>query len=389
VSIIYPDIEKLKRALREVLSDVSRDVIPEMIKERGVLTWESPSSVSVRTIYDLDTYYVTRISDYTPPEAFPSTVEKPAMVDTDRYWGDDGYTIPSGYYNYLATYSRASLMYPFVGAYTKLLDLTSFPSGTEIYFCGFEHGGVTKTGIASFLLRRTDEGVKLYACYGSGFGWSYIDITDRLPADYITARHTYYVKVNRWGAEFFIDNKLVAVALDIPEATQGVKATCPPYAICITDAPVIKRLHTLLEIMFPYPTSFDVRPNPGSLTLPLSPTWFRWGEGEPNPPRALRLYLEDSDTLLAGYSASEPVASHPVPVYGRQGKTFYFMADKDGTVRIEVYTLAGNWREYDSMSYTANKLLAYIMSGEAVLARLVYEPASTPATISEAEAVLR
>jgi len=389
MSIIYPDIEKLKRVLREVLSDVNRDVTPEKIGERVVQTWESPSSVSARIIYELGRYYVTRISDYTPPQTFPSTVEKPYLVDTDRYWGDDGYTIPSGYYNFLATYSRASLMYPFVGAHTKLPDLTSFPSGTEIYFCGFEHGGTTRTGIASFLLRRTDEGVKLYARYGSRFEWPFIDITDRLPADYITVSHTYYVKVNVWGAEFFIDNKLVAVALDIPEATQGVKATCPPYAICITDAPVIKRLHTLIEISFPYPIPSDIRPNPGSLTIPISPLYFRWGEGEPNPPRALRLYLEDSDTLLAGYSASGAVNSHPVPVYGRHGKTFYFMADKDGTVRIEVYTLAGNWREYDSVSYTANKLLAYIMSGDAVLARLIYEPSTTPATIKEAEAILR
>jgi hypothetical protein len=197
------------------------------------------------------------------------------------------------------------------------------------------------------------------------------------------------VKVNYWGAEFFIDNKLVAVGLDIPEAAQGVRATCPPYAIGVTDAPVIKRLHTLVEVLFPYPTSANIRPNPGSLTLPLGPSWFRWGEGEANPPRALRLYQANSASLMAGASISSgSMTSHPVPVYGRTGKTFYFQANQAGTLLIEILTLSGNWRTYDSMSASANILLSYSITGEAILARVTFTPSTYPATISEAECVL-
>jgi len=376
-----------REALKEELSDVNKDVIQEkFLGDYMDLTWTDPSTLTEKRIYRLDRYYVTRLFDYTPPETFPATVRKPWFVDPNDYWTNDGYTIPSGYYNYLATYSRASLMYPFVGAYTKLPDLTPFPNGTGVY-CGFEHGGATRTGIATFRIVKSGGSIFLEAEYGSKFPWLHLDVTSRLPADYITAEHCYYVKVNRWGAEFFIDDKLVAVALDIPEATQGVKATCPPYAIGVTSAPVIKRLHTLLEIIFPYDIT---KPNPGGLTLPLSPENFRWGEGEPNPPRALRLYQADSTDLMVGASiGSGSLTSHPVPVYGREAKTFYFRSDQAGTLDIEVLTLSDNWRTYDSVSVSANSLLAYTMTGEAVLARLIFTPSSYPANVTDCEAVLR
>jgi hypothetical protein len=383
-STISTDYKKL----REEFGDLDKDVIPEEISIWGEQTWTSSTSVTSVVKYDLNRHYVARITDYTPPGTYPSTVTKPSTVDVNAYWTQDGVTIPSGYYNYLAIYSRASLLYPFVGAYTKLPDLTPFPSDTGVWFCSFEHGGATKTGMASFFLYRASTGIILYAVYGSG-SWLYMDITSRLPSDYTTAMHLYYVKVNKWGAEFFIDNRLVAVALDIPGAIQGVKATCPPYAIGVTDAPVIKRLHALVEIGFPYPTSTNITPNPGSLTLPLNPLYFRWGEDVPNPPRALRLYQANSTSLMAGASISSgSLSSHPIPIYGRTSKTFYFMADQAGTLLIEIYTLSGNWRTYDSVSVSANTLLPYVMTGDAVLARVTYTPSTYTATISEAEVVL-
>jgi hypothetical protein len=382
------DYERIAKKLSEELAFVEKSYITERgAVEKSIQTWTSPTAVTAKTVWSLSRFYSTRLSDYTPPDTFPKNVEKPYIYKTEDYWGDDGYTIPSGYYNFLATYSKASLLYPFVGAYTKLPDLSGFPDGTLVYF-GFEHGGGTKTGIASFVLTKTGGLIKLYVNYGSREA-IYVDVTSRLPTDYLTALHTYYVKLNRWGAEFFIDNKLVAVALDIPEASQGVKATCPPYAVAITDAHVIKRIHTLLEIAFPYPVSTNIRPNPGSLTIPISPTFFRYGSDEPNPPRAYRLYQANSTSFMAGASISTgSLTSHPVPIYGREHKTFLFQANQNGTLAIEALTLSGNWITYDSVSYSANNNLFYNLAGNLVLARLTYTPATYPATVAEAEVIL-
>jgi hypothetical protein len=380
----------LKAVFAENLSDVNKDIIHEKYLATDLdYIWASPSSLTEKYAFKLDSYYITRLFNCTPPGTFPSTVKRPYLVDPNAYWTDDGYTIPSGYYNYLATYSRASLLYPFVGANTKLPDLTPYPTGTGIYI-GFEQGGATFTGIACFLLTRTDTGIILYARYGSRSWLALMDVTSRLPADYTTAAHKYYVKVNSWGAEFFIDNRLVAVGLDIPEASQNNIATCPPYAIGVADAHTIKRLHTLVEMAFPYPNPANIRPNPGSLTLPLSPTYFRWGEDEPNPPRAMRLYQANSTSLMAGASISSgSLSSHPIPIYGRTGKTLYFQADQAGTLLLEILTLSGNWRTYDSVSVSAGTLVAYPMSGDAVLARVTFTPSAYPCTVAEAETALR
>jgi len=73
-------------------------------------------------------------------------------------------------------------------------------------------------------------------------------------------------------------------------------------------------------------------------------------------------------------------------VYGYENKTLYFMSDQSGTLSIQIYTLSGSWREYDSVSISANKLLVYRMAGEALLARAVFTPSTYPANILEAEA---
>jgi len=380
------DIDKIE----EMLGNIYKDAIPENRLLKAIRrTWSSPTSTTVSNIYDLNRYYVARISNYTPPSTFPYTEVQQYNVDVNYYWNDNGLTLPGGYFNFLAVYSKPSLLYPFVASYTKLPDLTPYPSGTSVYFCGFEHGGSTKSGIATFILQRTTTGITLTAMYGSRTVIT-MDITSRLPADYITAYHNYYTKVNRWGAEFFIDNNLVAVAFDIPNAPQGVKATAPPYAIGVTDAPVIKRLHTLVELIFPYPTSANIRPNPGELTLPLSPPWYRWGEDDPNPPRAIRLYQANSTSLMAGASVSSgSLSSHPVPIYGRESKTIYFMANQSGTLSIEVFTLSGNWRTYDSMSVSANTLAKYRIDMDGLMARITFTPSTYPANILEAEAYLR
>jgi hypothetical protein len=380
--------ESLRRVVGEALGDVNQDVTPEKhLIDWTEQTWSSPTSVSGRAVYELNRFYVARLSDYTPPGSYPSTVRKPYLQDVNAYWTDDGVTIPSGYYNFLAIYSRASLLYPLVSAYARLPDLTRYPAGTSAYI-GLEEGGASRTGAAFFLFMMTSAGVKLYAVYGSR-AWVNADVTARLPSDYATTYHDYYVKVNEWGAEFYVDNRLAAVAIDAPGAPQRAVASAPPYAVAVTDAPVSRRFHALLELGFPYPTSTNIRPNPGAMTLTVRPLFFRWCSDAPNPPRTRQLYVLNTDTTLAGYSISSGSAtSHPVPVSGYSNKTLYFMADQAGTLNIEIYTLTGNWRTYDSVSVSANTLVKYRITDPAVLARVTFTPSTYPTKVLEAEASL-
>jgi len=80
--------------------------------------------------------------------------------------------------------------------------------------------------------------------------------------------------------------------------------------------------------------------------------------------------------------------SLPLMLLGYSSKTFHFQSDQAGTLLIEVYTLTGNWRTYDSLSVVADTLLSYVMTGNAVLARITFTPTAYPATISDAEVVL-
>jgi len=391
MSVKYPvsDYTELSESVRRDLMDVRKSCTTDHYLTDAFLdTWSSSTSLTRKRTYRLDNYYIARIYDYTPPGTYPTTKITRHYIDVNSVWTDDGLTIPSGYVNNLAIFSKASLMYPFFGARTKLPDLTNFPAGTNIFF-GFTHGGDPLMNITAFRLYRTDTGVVMHAVYGSRL-MIFADITPRFPSDYTTTLYSYFIKLNEWGAEFYIGNMLVAVAIDIPEAPPGVKATCPPYAIAVTDTHTMKRSTVHIGINFPYPSPANITPNPGRLTLPLSPHFCRWGEDVPNPPRALRLYQANSTSLMAGASISSgSLSSHPVPIYGRTSKIFYFMANQAGTLLIEIYTLSGNWRTYDSVSVSAGTLCKYSLTGDAIMARLTFTPSTYPATINEAEVVLR
>jgi hypothetical protein len=203
-----------------------------------------------------------------------------------------------------------------------------------------------------------------------------VDITSYLPSDYNTAFHLYAIKVNKSTAEFYIDTTLVAVAV-----RTGISFTTiagPPYAIFGTTKKGFHEAPAFIEF---YLTDVD--------KYYLDPTQFRAMSGDPLPPRSYQLYLAGSNTKLAGYSISSgSVTSHPVPVFGYKDKTLYFQADQAGTLLLEILTLSGNWRTYDSDTISANTLWWYKMTGDNVLARLTFTPSTYPATVSEAEAVL-
>lgn len=389
-SSLTAQAELLVDELTTGLDDINKGLIPQKgIVEKVVQLWTSPGAMTQSYSYkNLDRFYYLNVVRRQPPSSFPSTVEYDYQQEIGDYWDDTGYTHPGGYVYTVHTYGRASLAYPFLSAYTKLPDLTGLPRNMAIHF-GFEHGGATKTGIASFMWSvQQNIPNRLYVEYGSAAApdWLYMEVTSQLPANFLTAVHTYIVKLNKFGAEWFIDDKLVAVALDIPNALRGTVAAPPPYAVGIINTPIVKHNHPNIEIIYPY-TSLPIT---GSLTFPCSPYWFRWSEGVPIPPRVYRLYDAGTETLFTSLTiAAGSETSHPFPIFGYEGKTVHFYSSQAGTLDIEILDQGGNWRIWNAVAVLANTPSITNITVEGVLARVTFTPTLFPCTIGTAEVVLR
>jgi hypothetical protein len=281
----------------------------------------------------------------------------------DSYW-KNSYIRGPGVDYHLSICTKNSWKYPWGGVIAKLPTLPII----GLFPFGFEPGPGSEWGLISFGIASS----KLYAyCDGNS-----PDITYALPSDYDTAFHKYMIKVNRNTAEFYIDYNLVAVAI-----RGGINFTTisgPPYTIFGTTMKGFDEAPAFIEFHLTDVSKYYV-----------DPSQFRAMSGDPLPPRGYQLYLAGSNTKLAGYSISSgSVTSHPVPVFGYKDKTFYFQANQAGTVLLEILTLSGNWRTYDSDTISANTLWWYKMTGDNVLARLTFTPSTYPATVSEAEMIL-
>lgn len=286
----------------------------------------------------------------------------------------------------VSIYSRRAFLYPQLMAYVKLPTLSLVGNETDIlYHLGLEHGSMIFNGIAGFYLRTaTDYSNRLFVIVGSLQGWRSLNIDAVKPADFSTAYHMYRVIVTRNLVLFFIDYRLRAVAVQcLQGGNMVVRENVPPYSIILV--PQLPSSLTAFTELFTNRTQVA----PSDITVPLSPYGFRVSDGKEIAPLALPLYLDNSDTTLAGYSiTSGSVTSHPIPVFGYNRKTLYFTASQSGTLEVHVYTLTGNWRTYDSISIPANTLLSYTIDDEAVLARVVFTPSAYPASILEAGVVM-
>jgi hypothetical protein len=316
---------------------------------------------------------------------------------TSKYWRVTDYGTLDGYIvlpkdcNVVSAYSRRAFVYPQVYAWTALPDMRRI--GGETYFSfyiGIENGANAANGIASFLLTTDAAGVnRLHVIVGPLHGLALLAIDAAKPSDFSTAKHHYRIIHTRSITFFMIDQRIRAMAIQCAEgAAVKVKENVRPYSIALVSQ-MPAAMKALVELLAGGRTT----PATEDFYAPLSPAWFRVSDGKDVAPLQLPLYLDNSDTRVAGYSLSSgTLVTHPIPAFGYSGKTVYFMADQSSTsggLTIDVLTLSGNWRTYDSLTYSANTLLVYPISGDAVLVRLTYTPASYPATILEGEVVLR
>jgi len=357
-------ITELRKAVREVL-DLHTTFQWEHFLEHG-----------------LDAHFIARVIKFDGTEVLARASDYLVQVDYKPPF-EGTFTLPKDKRG-VSIYSRRAFLYPQLYAYVKLPSLSLLGNEAEmLYFLGLENGSNIFNGIASFVLATSSTYTnRLYAYAGPLQGIVKLNIDVAKPSDFNTAYHSYRVVLTRNLTLFFIGSRLRAVAV---QCLQGgyvnVKENVLPYSIALIP-PMPSSLTTLVGLFAINRTATA----PSDLVAPLSPYSFRVSDGNEIIPLSLPLYLDNSDTVLAGYSISSgSVTSHPIPTFGYSRKTLRFMASQSGTIEIQVYTLTGNWRTYDSVSISANTLLSYSIEDEVILTRAVFTPSTYPANILEAE----
>jgi len=363
MTLKYPGIDYAK------LAEVIREELPP---SRGLFTAKTYNIGDLESIF-YSIFYNTDEGVYRVGELnrYWSWGWDPNLGD----WGKIDLPTPREH-SFLCAYTKDVYSYPHGSVLTKLPDRTLISTGALFPF-GFEAGPIGLMGLIAFQISSDKN---FYAQVGGKWGSIgdnvRIDLTSELPADYTTALHLYEIKVNRMNAEFYIDKVLKAVVLTgVPLAT----ISGPPYAIAGIASKISSKYPAFIELAYTNLGPYE-----------LSPVNLKVFDGDPAPPRLYRLYVSGTNTILAGYSISSgSVTSHPIPVFGYEGKTLFFQANQAGSLTIQILTQTGNWRTYDSVSVSANTLSKYILTGDIVLARIIFTPSTYPATINEAEAVLR
>jgi len=300
-----------------------------------------------------------------------------SLATPSDYWIQELHRTPwTGYITNPSTlhgigiYSKRAFRYP-VLSFRAIIPTILF--GSSIYV-GFENGSMGGNGLAFFMFHSGAS----YVVIGSFGGSTNLNITGLLPADFRTALHTYTVELNKTMAVFYVDNVAIAYGLITPNSA-FTAILGPPYGLFSTENPVSPVQSAFAEVVGAG----------NALRLALPPIYFRVSDGDPLPPKVIRLYDAGTNTLFAGLTiAAGSETSHPVPVFGYDTKTFHFRASQAGTLLIEVLMETNNWRTYDTLPVAADTPLYYSMYGQAVLTRITFTPSAYPCTISEAEAVM-
>jgi len=361
-------IETIKRVLRDELLRVNRGLSQEYV---GV----EPDGSTFR---DINKFFIGKAVEV-------ATGKVLVGIDLTPYWKPDKIIMPHEF-THLRAYTRQVFRYPlltYYAIYPTLLD-KGLPPDSGIWV-GLELGTGGPWGLAGFrYFIRLDGAEDFHAWVCSGSKAASVSILDMLPSDFQSNKYPYQIKLNKCNVEFYVGGKLVAVIL------HGARVSCisgPPYGINGMETRLPSAMPAFWEII----TFGDV-----TLEFPMQ-TWntkdhylaFRVADGDPLPPRKYELYVTGTNTKFIGYSLSSgSITSHPIPTFGYGRKTIYFMADKDGELIIEVFLESRNWREYDRVSVTNNKLVVYNMADEAVLTRIIYTPNTYPATILEGEMIV-
>ena len=310
-------------------------------------------------------FYYNAVTATLPPRRY---LESPV----DEYWKETGILLPADR-GVIYIGSRASFNYPLVRLqHTKLPTLES---GREWYI-GVEEGPSPLTGIVAL----SGHDINAYFVVGTWQDFARGKITNLLPSDYDTSTNNEYsIKVNKCYGELYIQDVLKAVGLFGMQNSIPRWENNPPYTLFGCRSPILASRFPLFIEMVRSGANID------DWIWALNPRFATLGfaAGDPLPPRQYSLYTENTGTKWNGLTTSTPITSHPVPVWGYPRKTLLFQANAAGTLAIQVYA-GGAWREWASITLTANTLEVYNLNGEFPIARGIYTPVGTD-TIAVAE----
>ena len=281
-----------------------------------------------------------------------------SKIDVDDYCSPDGIKCPSGYTD-LEIYSRKKWKYPFASFYLVYPTLET-NQGTDF---GLSSGEGSHAS-AEFRTDGTKALIWLDIYWDTG-----AEITNLLPANYATVRHTYQIKVNKSHVLFFVDYEVIGVLLfNLPESIPTWENNLP-YVLKGYKMPFPAELGVMFEV-----EKGDA--SEATLDCNLFSSAVLAYDGDPLPPRQYAIYTENSSTKWAGSTFSDTITSHPVPVWGYPKKCFLFQSNAAGTIAIEVYA-GGGWREVVSETVTTNELWDYVLNLEVPIARMKYTPANS------------
>jgi len=294
----------------------------------------------------------------------------------------DGHLKPHPDGKGISVYSQRAFKYPRL--YILRTQWPDLPAGEQQYF-GYENGAT----FGNMLLCFRNQDAAIVACVvANQFNLETIDLSDLIP-DWRNEEKSYAIEVTQRMAVFYGQRSgenmrpllyvLFTGRNNTPDAG-FYENTSKPYYLLVSDSPHPPALNTLIEN------------HTSNTKIPIAPNAFRITEGTPYPPRKWFFYEGGNFETLMGNSYDDTITSHPIPFYGFKNKTIYFHADTDSTtdgLKVEVMVETGTWRAYDTLTYTAGDFVKFTPTAELPLARIVYDPASTGATINTAEAVLR
>jgi hypothetical protein len=123
------------------------------------------------------------------------------------FWYDGEFHQPEGW-GYIAFMTRESFYYPLWTAKIKWSTLQNAPN--TVFWIGLNSGAGVNAGTVVFHMGKGGLGDELNVVVGDSFRF---EITSLAPPDWSTAFHWYQIRTFPDGAEFFIDNELVALVV--------------------------------------------------------------------------------------------------------------------------------------------------------------------------------
>jgi len=279
--------------------------------------------------------------------------------------------------NYITVSLRSKELFRF-GVFELRAKLPRIVEGPMLWF-GFELDDLFGGGVIHFMWH-TDKGVLM--AFAGGFSHRVeMDLTKHIPSDVSVNYHLYKIIYREGLALWYIDEKLRAIAI---LGTGNIRDSMllynnDPYIIGFTrDAPSAS-LPILLDI------------DGGNVEKPfewldIHPWNLRVSEGDPKTTIYLDLYLENSNTILKGYSVENEIISAPFPATLNY-KEILFATKDSGILIIEGFT-NGQWFEYKEIAIEGNKLYSIHIQNKTLMSRLRFRPKSSTKII-EAQTILQ